>query len=248
MEMIQINLLPKEFRRKTGAPSLGRSGYYVMGAVGALVILIAVVTVFQQVQLTQLSQKMDVAHFRTEQLQKDIAVVDALIDVKAKIMQRMEAVEKLDRHRTVWVHILEDVGRRVPEYTWLSAIKESDPESTSKAKAGKTAKGTGATTTAQTGTGATDTTTATVEPGQMPFRAVSIEGFSFTLNSLANFMINLMNSHFFSNVEMASVEEVQFEKQKAYSYKLTATLHFLSDEELKKILENESGPDLLASF
>lgn len=247
MDTIQINLLPKEFRRRAGTPSLGRSGYYAMGAVGGLVLLIGVITVFQRVQLTQLGQKMDVAQFRTEQLQKDIAVVDALIDVKAKIMQRMEAVERLDRHRSVWVRILEDVGRRVPEYTWLSAIKESNPESASKAKTNKTAKATGATTTAQAGAPAADTT-AKAETGQMPFRAVSIEGFSFTLNSLANFMINLMNSQFFSDVEMASVEEVQFQKQKAYSYKLTATLHFLSDEELKKILENESGPDLLASF
>lgn len=247
MEMIQINLLPKEFRRKTGAPSLGRSGYYVMGAVGGLVLLIVVITIFQQVQLTQLGQKMEVARFRTDQLQKDIAVVDALIDVKAKIMQRMEAVEKLDRHRTVWVRILEDVGKRVPEYTWLSAIKESNPTSSSKTKGGKTAKAAGATTTAQ-GETAADTTAVQAKTGEMPFQAVSIEGFSFTLNSLANFMINLMNSQFFSDVEMASVEEVQFQKQKAYSYKVTATLHFLSDDELKKILENESGPDLLASF
>lgn len=246
MEMIQINLLPKEFRRKTGAPSLGRSGYYAAGAVAGLVLLIAVVTIFQRVQLTQLGQKMDVARFRTEQLQKDIAVVDALIDVKAKIMQRMEAVERLDRHRTVWVRILEDISDRVPEYTWLSAIKESGLESASKTKS-KGAKGTAGKTAAQA---AKEADSAAVKPDEskMPFRAVSIEGYSFTLNSLANFMINLMNSHFFSDVEMASVEEVQFQKQKAYSYTVTATLHFLSDEELKKILENESGPDLLASF
>jgi Tfp pilus assembly protein PilN len=246
MEMIQINLLPKEFRRKTGAPSLGRSGYYVAGAVAGLVVLIAVVTIFQRVQLTQLGQKMDVARFRTEQLQKDIAVVDALIDVKAKIMQRMEAVERLDRHRTVWVRILEDVAERVPEYTWLSAIKESNPENVSKAKA-KSAKAPAGSAGAQAAKEA-DSTAVKAAGGEMPFRAVSIEGYSFTLNSLANFMINLMNSHFFSDVDMASVEEVQFQKQKAYSYKVTATLHFLSDEELKKILENESGPDLLASF
>jgi Tfp pilus assembly protein PilN len=247
MDTIQINLLPKEYRRRTGAPSLGRSGYYAMGAVGGLVLLIGVITVFQRVHLNQLGQKMDVARFRTEQLQKDIAVVDALIDVKAKIMQRMEAVEKLDRHRTVWVRILEDVGRRVPEYTWLSAIRETNPGSTSKAKTNKTTKAANPTVAAKGAAPAADTT-AKAETGEMPFEAVSIEGFAFTLNSLANFMINLMNSQFFSNVEMASVEEVQFEKQKAYSYRLTATLHFLSDEELKKMLENESGPDLLASF
>ncbi len=247
MEMIQINLLPKEYRRKSGTPSLGRSGFYAIGAVVGLILLIAVITVYQRVQVTRLDQKMEIARFRTEQLQNDIAVVDALIDVKAKIMQRMQAVEQLDRHRTVWVRILEDVSRRVPEFTWLSTIKETDVQTASSGQT--TAKGqakpAGKT---EPAVAITDSAATAPAADQMPFRAVSIEGYSFTLNSLANFMINLMKSNFFSDVEMASVEEVQFQKQKAYTYKLTATLHFLSDEELKKLLENESGPDLLASF
>lgn len=225
MEMIQINLLPKEFRKKTGV-AIGRTGYYAIGASFGVIIMITVVTMYQMFQLKELDEKMQIARFRTQQMQKDISVVDALIDVKGKIMQRMEAVDKLDRHRTVWVRVLENVTRQIPEFTWLSVLKEEAVQ-TPKVKG--------------------DTTTAVPETMALN-RPVSIEGYSFTLNSLANFMIKLMRSHFFSDVEMAAVEEVEILEQKAYNYKLTATLHYLSDEELKKVMENESGPDLLASF
>jgi Tfp pilus assembly protein PilN len=227
MDMIQINLLPKEFRKKTGKLSIGKGGYYGMAAVTGVILMIVVVTFYQVFQIRQLDENMEIARFRTQQLQKDIAVVDALIDVKQKIMQRMEAVERLDQHRSVWVRILEDFSRQVPDFMWLSALREGQVVAVAP----------------------TDSTAAeVVQPVQISTKPVTIEGFSFTLNSLANLMIKLMRSHFFSDVEMASVEEVMFQQQKVYSYEVTATLHYLSDEDLKELLEKESGPDLLASF
>ena len=229
MEMIQINLLPKEFRRKTGRLTIGKSGYYAVGAAAGVIIMIAVVTVYQIFQLTELNDKMEIARFRTQQLEKDIAVVDALIEVKDKIMQRMEAIDRLDQHRTVWVRILEDLSDRVPEFMWLASFKEAEPPAAA----------------ATTDTTAVQTPAVTAPVNTRP---ITVEGFAFTLNSLANFMINMMRSNFFSEVEMASVQEVMFQEQKVYSYKVSATLHYLSDEELRQILEEESGPQLLAGF
>jgi Tfp pilus assembly protein PilN len=226
MDMIQVNLLPKEFRRKTGKLSIGKTGYYAIGAVAGVIIMVAVVTFYQMFQLSELDEKMEIARFRTQQLQKDIAVVDALIDVKQKIMQRMEAVDQLDQHRTVWVRILEDLSSRVPEFMWLSSFKESNLPNPA----------------ADSGADSTRATT------RLTTRPVNIEGYAFTLNALANFMIKLMRSNFFSDVEMASVDEMPFRNEKIYNYKVNATLHYLSDEELKQLLEQESGPKLLASY
>ena len=223
MEMIQINLLPKEFRKKSGKLSFGKTGYYVIGGVVGIILMIASVSFYQVMQLDELDKKMEVARFRTQQLQKDIAVVDALIDVKEKLVKRMEAVDVLDQHRTVWVKILEDLSRRVPEFMWLSLFEEYRGQKSPK------------------------DTTAVVASATLT-RPINIEGYAFTLNSLANFMINLMRSNYFSDIEMASVEEIQIQEQKAYNYKVTAVLHYLSDEELKKLLEQESGPNLLAGF
>ncbi len=224
MDMIQINLLPKEFRKRSGKLSFGKTGYYIIGCVVGIILMVAAVTVFQMRQLSELEKKMEIARFRTVQLQKDIAVVDALIDVKEKLVKRMEAVDRLDQHRTVWVRILEDAARQVPEFMWMSLFEESYVAPV-----------------------VNDTTQQAVTTLALS-RPVNLEGYSFTLNSLANFMINLMRSNYFSEIEMASVEEIMIQEQKAYSYKVTATLHYLSDEELKKLLEQESGPDLLAGF
>ncbi len=225
MDMIQINLLPKEFRKKTGKLSIGKSGYYAIGAAVGVVVMIAVVSFYQMYQLKQLDENMEIALYRTQQLQKDIAVVDALIDVKQKIMQRMEAVDRLDQNRSVWVRIMEDFSGQVPDFLWVSGFKEEKVTPP-----------------------ANDTTSSAVASFKATTKSIEVQGFAFTLNSLANFMIKLMRSHYFSDVEMASVDEVLFQEQKAYSYKLQATLHYLSDDELKELLEKESGPGLMASF
>ncbi|MEZ5358903.1 MAG: PilN domain-containing protein [Candidatus Zixiibacteriota bacterium] len=225
MEMIQINLLPKEFRKRSGKLSLGKTGYYAIGAVVGVILMIASISGYQMYQLKELEKKMEIARFRTQQLQKDITVVDALIDVKEKLVKRMEAVNRLDRHRTVWVRILEDVSRQVPEFMWLSLFEES-----------------------RTPAPKADTTGAQQPMALATTKPISLEGFSFTLNSLANFMINMMRSNYFSDIEMESVEEVMIQEQKAYNYRVHATVHYLSDEELEKLLVQESGPDLLAGY
>jgi len=228
MDMIQINLLPKEFRKKTGKLSVGKSGYYAIGATAGVIVMIVVVTFYQMFQITKLDENMEIARFRTQQLQKDIAVVDALIDVKQKIMQRMEAVDRLDQHRSTWVRILGDFSSQVPDFLWVSALRESKPKTPTPVAGDTTAQKTSAT--------------------LSNTRPIAVEGFAFTLNSLANFMIKLMRSHYFSDIEMAAVDEVMVQEQKAYTYKLNAVVHYLSDDELKELLESESGPDILASF
>ncbi|MCK5126587.1 MAG: PilN domain-containing protein [candidate division Zixibacteria bacterium] len=224
MDMIQINLLPKEFRKNSGKLSLGKTGYYIAGGVVGIILMIVTISFFQMHQISELEKKMEIARFRTQQLQKDIAVVDALIDVKEKLVKRMEAVDRLDKHRTVWVRILADFSRRIPEFMWLSLFEEIGTQAS-----------------------VADSTAPQVSSLAMT-KPVSIEGYSFTLNSLANFMIQLMRSNYFTDIEMATVEEIMIQEQKAYNYKVTATLHYLSDEELKKLLEQESGPQLLAGF
>ena len=228
MEMIQINLLPKEFRRRSSGLSLGKNEYYGLAAAAAVVFMLAGVSFYQTKRINELNDEMEKATRMTQQLQKDIALVDALTDVKEKITQRLGAIDRLDQHRTTWVRILEDMSQRVPEFSWLSQIRETS--------AGN-----------QPG-GAKKNASVSVASDQIQTIPMNIEGFSFTLNALANFMINLMRSNYFSDVELVSVDEMNFQEQKAYSYKLTATLHYLSDEELKKLLEKESGPNLLASF
>ena len=125
--MIEVNLLPKEYLKKSFRFSLGKAGLYgVVGAVG-VVLMLMVITVYQVHQIGELDDNIARARKRAAMLQKDIQLVDALTDVKAKISSRMAAVETLDQHRSVWVRILEEIAKDVPEFVWLGRFSEGEP-------------------------------------------------------------------------------------------------------------------------
>ena len=212
MAMIKINLLPKQYQKRSSGFSLGKQGKYAIAAVVGVIILLGTITSYQAYQMSELEEQMKIARMRTEQLKKDIQLVDALTDIKHKITNRLEAVERLDRHRSAWVKILEEVARNVPEFVWLSSFTElsentHDPNDT--------------------------TTQVQTTPSVRP---VEVEGFTFTLNALATFMIKMMRSNYFDQVDMAPVAELSFGEQKAYNFKLDCNVHYLSDEELEKII------------
>lgn len=224
MAMIEINLLPKQYKKRSGGFAIGKHGIYaVIVGVGVL-LMIGAISLYQMHQISELKGQMEIARTRTSQLQKDIQLVDALNDIKTKITNRMSAVEKLDRHRSAWVKLLENLSGNVPDFIWLAKFEEVAPTAAPAPKGpakGKTE---------------TDTASATVaQTGLPPTREVRIEGFSFTLNALASFMIKLMRSDYFDNVDLRNTEQVELGKQKVYSFELGCTVHFLSAEELEKL-------------
>jgi len=206
--MIEINLLPKEYHKRSFDFSLGKAGLYVIGgAVGVMIMLVAI-TFYQKHQLTELDNNIARAQRRAAMLQKDIQLVEGLESVKAKITERMAAVDKLDRHRTVWVQILADVARNVPEFVWLAKFSED----AAPVPAGDSTAG--------------PATMAVVRPAR-------IEGYAFTLNALAAFMINTMRSDYFDNVELVSTNEVKFDKYAAFNFVLSLDVHLLADQQTR---------------
>jgi len=211
--MIEINLLPKQYKKRSGGFSIGKHGTYAVIAAAGVLLMIGAVTLYQMHQISELKGQMEIARARTMQLQKDIQLVDALMDIKAKLTNRMEAVERLDRNRSAWVRILEDMSRNVPDFVWLSNFGEI------KAATAKPA----------------DTTQAAPSTAELATRNIKIEGFTFTLNALASFMIKMMRSDYFDEVDLTNTEQIAFGKQKAYNFQLSCNVHFLSDEELERL-------------
>ena len=226
MNMIEINLLPKDYRKRSFDFSLGKTGIYaIAGAVGVVLMLVAV-TFYQSHQLSELDDNIAKAKQRAAMLQKDIQLVDALIEVKSKINVRMQAVESLDRHRSAYVRILEDVARNVPEFIWLARFEE-DKTAAPKPETDKTADG---------------EVKEPVEPVVANAKHMVVEGYAFTLNALAKLMINMMRSDYFDEVELVSTEEKKLEKHEAYNFVLTTNMHFISDEELRQQIAAAAKP------
>ncbi|MBN1211391.1 MAG: PilN domain-containing protein [candidate division Zixibacteria bacterium] len=229
--MIEINLLPKNYL-KGSKISLGKTGIYAIAAALGVMVMLVSITFYQVYQLSNLEQNIEKAQQRAAILQQDIRVVDGLIDVKGKITQRMQAVENLDRHRTVWVRILEDMARNVPEFVWLGSFKERIEETASPEQKAQNKK---------------QQEPAPAAASQLPtMRKVELEGYAFTLNALAAFMIKMMRSDYFDEVELLSSNETKFgEKEKAYNFVMSCNLHYLSDEELQQQIaqaEEETTP------
>jgi Tfp pilus assembly protein PilN len=221
--MIEINLLPKDHRKGTGTFQFGKTGVYVVSAaIGTVVVLVAI-TFYQISQLSSLKSDIERAHQRAQMLREDIRLVDALTDVKEKIHQRINAVEKLDRHRSAWVRILEDVSLNVPEFVWLDQFKEVPLEKPKPQKNAKDAK-------ANEGEQQEVQAPAPELPSE---RAVEIKGFAFTLNALAATMIKMMRSDYFDKVELIDSKDTLYAGEKAYEFHLAANVHYLSDEELR---------------
>ena len=234
--MIEINLLPKDYLKASRGLALGTTGKYAAAGVGAVIIALMAITFFQVRKLHRLEADIAKAQQRAAVLRKDIQLVDALSDVKEKITQRVRAIERLDRHRSTYVRILEDIARNVPEFVWLARYEEKEPpqpkEDAKKRKGAKTAKAAKA-----APASASPGTPRTVQP-------VEIEGYTFTLNALAAFMIKMMRSDYFDDVELKELRQDEKAERKAYSFTLSCNVHFLSDEEYRSL----AGGDKPASL
>lgn len=232
--MIQINLLPKEYLKSKRSFSFGKSGMYVVAGGVAVAALLAGVTFWQIHQVSTLDENIARAHQRADMLRQDIAMVDGLTDVKNKITLRMQAVESLDRHRTVWVRLLENVSQDVPEFVWLSEFRQTGLRFANKLNPATPGAQNSSATPPTSSSNAQQANAAVGDTSSV--HPVEIEGYAFTLNAVAAFMIKLMQSDYFDNVELMESKENKFsEDERAYLFTVSANAHYLSDEELRNL-------------
>lgn len=225
--MIEINLLPKDYHKSGGTLSLGKTGVYIMLAAAGIIVVLLAITWYQMHQLSGLKADIERANQRSSMLREDIRMVDGLMDIKNKIHRRINGVEQLDRNRSAWVRILEDVSRNVPEFVWLDEFKELPPP---KPKVDKSEEG--------------EETTPTPAEEVPSIRPVEIRGYAFTLNALAATMIRMMRSDYFDQVELIESRDTLYAGEKAYRFQLAANVHYLSDDELRSRIaqaKSESG-------
>ena len=207
--MIEINLLPKELQKRTGGLALPKPALYMLAGLAGLAAVLAGLTVMQKMRIANIQKKIAEAKVREAKMQKDIQLVDALTELKGKILERMAAIEGLDQNRSAYVRFLEDLSGRVPEYLWLSNFRE----------------------------GAGGAAAQSAQPAGNPVQAAAasgaktvIEGFSYSLNSLATFMIQMKKSPFIKNIELSFAKEQKQENTRLYNFQLTCDLTMVPEE------------------
>jgi Tfp pilus assembly protein PilN len=213
MAKIEINLLPRELRKRRPGISLDKSLTLIVGLAVVLVVAFVGINVYQSMKLKALNNKIAEAQRRAEELRKNIELVDALTDVKDKVLQRMSAIEALDRNRAVWVGVMEDLVKRVPDYLWLSLLQEEEPQI------------------AAVPDSAVDSTTIMSQPSSPAQKRVTMEGYSYSLNGLASFLIELIGSPYFKNMELQYVKRAEVEERKTFTFQLVGDLYYVPDLE-----------------
>ncbi|MBV9881128.1 MAG: PilN domain-containing protein [Gemmatirosa sp.] len=189
---------PSEALARVLAPARDR---YLMGAVAAVAVSCAAVAALY---LTQ-TRAAEAAEAREQVAVRDSTRYAGMIAARARVLARRDSVARqlrvisaIDSTRYLWAHVLDEVSRTLPPYTWLTNVSQTSappapPSTMPKAGAKPAAPAPGAP------KGADSTSDV------MRFRIV---GHTVDLQALTLFMRDLEASPFVRNVQLAHSDPV----------------------------------------
>lgn len=132
--MLQVNLIPdgRTKKKRSGGgvrlplPSL--SGLPDRWMLAAVIIVVASVGTGALLWFSNDGRKAEVTVALEQAVQDSARFADliertsALTARRDSIFEKVAIIQEIDRDRFVWPHILDEVARSVPEYTWLTEV------------------------------------------------------------------------------------------------------------------------------
>ena len=123
--MIKINLLEveRERRPKAAAPAGGvPTMLLALLIIGASLVAFVLYYLAISNRLSSLLTDVQQKRIKKKELEPYIKRVDELEARKVELAKKNNAIEQLRSQRTIPVHILDEVGRSLPEYLWLTSM------------------------------------------------------------------------------------------------------------------------------
>jgi Tfp pilus assembly protein PilN len=138
--LIEVNLIPSGKKRASRGPRLSfkvpsveafPKDRWVFGS--SLVIIVAVVLMGylyfgNRSRLGDLTVAVEEAVSDSARYADLIEQNDALMARRDSIAQRVAIIQEIDGDRYVWPHVLDEVARALPDYTWLTEILQLSRE------------------------------------------------------------------------------------------------------------------------
>jgi type IV pilus assembly protein PilN len=127
--MIRVNLLPhsdaKAARRRSGGgPVFDKMKVVPLAALSTVMTASLVVLMLQSAREKSLEQEVAVARAEAEKYKKTIALIDEMVRKENELNRRLDIVRQLDQNRFRTVTVLDEMAKRVPNYLWLTSVKE----------------------------------------------------------------------------------------------------------------------------
>lgn len=228
-QLIEINLLPSGGPRRPAARAARGTSLPVAGAdprvaglaVAALLLTVLGAFTFWKQGTHRGEVEASVEHERQDsmRLARTIALMRSIDSRKDTIEQKMAVIRSVDGRRYVWPHLMDEISRAVPPFTWLTRVAAEAPPAapptpahpvpvpgdTSKKAAGDSTKG-----------------KLPPLPPPPPPPAFNLEGNAATTQALTRFMKNLEASPFIRDVALVTSEQTQTQGRTYLKFTLEA--------------------------
>jgi type IV pilus assembly protein PilN len=227
--MIEINLLPGSGKKSRSdgfnlKAFVGQAGARVKDPfmIAAAVSIVAATVSIGYLHVSQTAKADELTDRERRAVQDSTRYVAVLRERNRALAQRdsvrrqLEIIKSIDNDRFVWAHIMDEVSRALPPYTWLKSIQQSAvvaaaaaPAPVASAKDG--AKG--------NGKSAPPAPPPEITPAALKFQ---IAGNTVDIQALTRFMKLLEASPFVKNVTIAKAELVTLDGKEVQEFLLEA--------------------------
>ena len=232
--MIEINLLPRAGKKASRRSAAGSASALsaltsLRGKIrdpyltGALVSLVAAVGVIGFMHLQHMNQVTELTEVEQEAVQDSTRYAAILKEKYAaeaqrdSILTQLDIIRSIDNDRFVWPHVMEEVSRALPAYTWLASMHQTSAV-VSRAARPDTATQPGmpaAPTTAVVATAAGPN----APPPPMTFRII---GQTVDIQALTRFLKLLEASPFIQNVQLGKNEVADVRGTQMHQFQIDA--------------------------
>ena len=123
--MIRINLLPRDevsTQRKLVLPGVSAFAPLVLVLVAACSV--AAGYVYQSQQISILEEIIAEEEAESRRLAPEIAKIKRLNQQRQDLNDRLDVITRLDSGRYFRVHLMDEINRSLPNYTWLTRFEE----------------------------------------------------------------------------------------------------------------------------
>ncbi len=231
--MIEINLLPgsgKKARSRSAGFALGGvfSGIiaqvkdpYLMGA-AAVVILAAVATVglwgLQQSTSSRLDRELQTAVQDSIRFGLMIKERRKVLAQRDEVLGQLSMIKTIDDNRFTWPHIMDEVSRALPPYTWLTSMAQTSAVPAPPGSEAPTPT-TGAAPPPGTPGAKPMTAADSAAANRLTFRLI---GQTVDIQALTRFMKDLEASPFIENIQLIKSVTIIVENREVTEFQLDA--------------------------
>ncbi len=209
--MIKIDLLPGSKRKKSSGGGVGFTmpdfgelirnvkDPLMLGTIGTWIVSVAVVIVLFVMYsgaVEELTPERDRLQREKNRFARELTLARRASVLLDSLSLELDAIREIDANRFVWPHILDEVSRALPEYTWFNSI-EIIPSVT---------------------TGGIDDP---VEPN--PFPTFVIDARTSQINQATRFVRRLIESPWLENVELGRAQAGIEEDRSVTNFTVQAT-------------------------